>query len=337
MGDVLKLGIVGTGRIGRLHVSNINKLVEGAKVIAAADVYIDAAKEELKENGVEYFYSDYNELLKNEEVEAVIVASSTDTHAEISIATAKAKKDIFCEKPIDKDLDKIKEVLAVVKETGVKFQTGFNRRFDHNFRRVRDVIETGMIGDPHIVRVTSRDPEPPPVEYVKVSGGIFFDMMIHDFDMVRFLSGSEVTEVNAVGAVLINPEIEACGDVDTAIVTLKFANGAIGSIDNSRQAKYGYDQRVEVFGSKGVAKCENDKPSTVEVYTESQPVTDKIPHFFLDRYTGAFIDQFKEFVKSVKEDKATLVNEMDGYRAVQIAYAATESLKTGKPVKVALD
>ena len=176
-------------------------------------------------------------MLANPDVEAVIVASSTDTHAEISIAAAQAGKNVFCEKPIDKDLDKIKEVLNVVKETGVKFQTGFNRRFDHNFRRVRiwlQMVRLVIL----IVRVTSRDPAPPPIEYVKVSGGIFFDMMIHDFDMVRYLSGSEVVEVSAIGAVLVDEEIGAAGDVDTAIVTLKFANGAIGVIDNSRQAVY---------------------------------------------------------------------------------------------------
>jgi myo-inositol 2-dehydrogenase/D-chiro-inositol 1-dehydrogenase len=336
MGKVLKLGIVGTGRIGQLHISNINKLVEGAEVIAAADIFIDKSREAVEALGVKYTYSDYKDLIANPEVEAVIVASSTDTHAEISIAAAKAGKDVFCEKPIDKDLDKIKEVLAVVKETGVKFQTGFNRRFDHNFRRVREMVESGRIGDPHVVRVTSRDPAPPPVEYVKVSGGIYLDMMIHDFDMVRYLSGSEVTEVYALGTVLVDPAIGEAGDVDTALVTLKFANGAIGTIDNSRQAVYGYDQRVEVFGSKGVAKCENDKPSTVEVYTTEEPTTDKIPVFFLDRYTGAFVDQFTAFVNAVVNDTPTPVDEVDGYRAVQIAYAATQSLKEGRPVKVEL-
>lgn len=337
MGDVLKLGIVGTGRIGRMHVADINKLVDGAEVIAAADLYIDAAADELKANGVKDLYKDYKDLLANPDVEAVIVASSTDTHAEISIAAAKAGKDVFCEKPIDKDLDKIKEVLKVVEETGVKFQTGFNRRFDHNFRRVRDLVVDGTLGDPHIVRVTSRDPAPPPIEYVKVSGGIFFDMMIHDFDMVRYLSGSEVVEVNAIGTVLVDKAIGEAGDVDTAIVTLKFANGAIGVIDNSRQAVYGYDQRVEVFGSKGMAKAENDKPTTVEVNTADAPTTDKIPYFFLDRYTDAFVDQFKEFVKAINEDTETMVTAEDGYRAVQIAYAATESCRSGKPVKVELD
>ncbi|MGI6545211.1 MAG: inositol 2-dehydrogenase [Fastidiosipilaceae bacterium] len=334
MGRVVKLGIVGTGRIGQTHINNINKLVEGAEVIAAADIFIDKSREAVEALGVKYTYEDYRDLIANPEVEAVIVASSTDTHAEISIAAARAGKAVFCEKPIDKDLDKIKEVLDVVKETGVKFQTGFNRRFDHNFRRVRDMVDSGRIGDPHIVRVTSRDPAPPPVEYVKVSGGIYFDMMIHDFDMVRFLSGSEVTEVYATGTVLIDPAIGEAGDVDTALVILKFANGAIGTIDNSRQAVYGYDQRVEVLGSKGLAKCENDKPSTVEVFTVDEPTSDKIPYFFLDRYTGAFVDQFTSFVKAIVEDTPTAVNEMDGYRAVQIAYAATQSLKEGRPVKV---
>ena len=202
-------------------------------------------------------------MLADPEIGAVIVCSSTDTHADIVIAAAEKGKHIFCEKPVDLTVAKVKKALAAVQKAGVKIQVGFNRRFDHNFRRVRDQVRDGAIGDPHIVRITSRDPAPPPPEYVKVSGGIFLDMTIHDFDMARYLAGSEAVEVYAKGAVLVDPAIGKAGDVDTAVVTITFQNGCIAVIDNSRKATYGYDQRVEVFGSKGRLACTNDTPSSV--------------------------------------------------------------------------
>lgn len=333
MGSV-KFGVIGTGRIGRLHVENLTNLVPEAEVVAVADPYIDSAREWAEAIGVKGIYQNYQDLLADAEVEAVIVASSTDTHAEISIAAAKAGKQIFCEKPVDRDIERIKEVLAAVEEAGVLFQVGFNRRFDHNFKKVADVVKSGAIGEPHIIKITSRDPAPPPVEYIKVSGGLFNDMMIHDFDMVRYLSGSDVVEVTAKGAVLVDPAIGDAGDIDTAIVTLKMANGALGVIDNSRQAVYGYDQRVEVFGSKGIAKAENDKPTTVEVSTVENVTTDKIPYFFLDRYTGAFVDQFKYFIAAVRGEEKLMVDGIDGLRSVEIAEAATRSLKEGRTISL---
>lgn len=333
----IRFGVIGTGRIGRLHVENLLRYIPQAEVFAVADVMIDLAKEWAAEQGIERIFADYKELLALPEIDAVIVATPTDTHSEVSIAAAEAGKHVFCEKPIDMDIERIKEVIEVVKKAGVKFQTGFNRRFDHNFRRVRDHVESGLIGDPHIVRVTSRDPAPPPVSYIESSGGLYFDMMIHDFDMVRFLSGSEVVAVTAHGANLIDEAIKEAGDIDTAVVTLELANGALAVIDNSRQAVYGYDQRVEVFGSKGQAVAYNDKPSTVEVYTEENVSTDKIPYFFLDRYTGAFIDQFNSFVDAINGKSKIPVDEVDGLRAVQIAKAAQESLDTQARVVLEYD
>ena len=241
---------------------------------------------------------------------------------------------MFCEKPIDFDLGRIQKVIAAVEQKGVKFQVGFNRRFDRNFKHVKDVVAAGKIGDPHIVMVTSRDPAPPPISYVKVSGGIFLDMMIHDFDMVRYLSGSEVTEVFTNGVVLVDPEIGEAGDVDTAIVTLKFANGAIGVINNSRKAVYGYDQRVEVFGSKGCVTADNETPNLTTLYTEDGVMREKPLYFFLERYNDAFIAEEQGFVDAVLEDKPTLVNATDGLKPVLIAIAAKESLESGKPVKL---
>jgi myo-inositol 2-dehydrogenase/D-chiro-inositol 1-dehydrogenase len=216
----------------------------------------------------------------------------------------------------------------------VKLQVGFNRRFDHNFRRVHELVRSGALGHPHLVRITSRDPAPPPPEYVKVSGGIFLDMTIHDFDMARYLSCSEVVEVYAHGAVLVDPAIGEAGDVDTAVVTLSFANGAIGVIDNSRRAVYGYDQRVEVFGSKGCASCGNDTPSSVVVASEQGVQGDKPLYFFLERYRQAFIDEMKAFFRALTEDTPTPVGGVDGLKPILIGLAAKRSLAEHRPVKV---
>lgn len=323
----VRFGVIGTGRIGRLHVSNLVNLVKDAEVVAVADPYIDAAREWLDVYNIPLVTKDYKEVLASKDVDAVLIASSTDTHAEISIAAAKAGKQILCEKPVDSDISRIKEVIAEVEKAGVLFQVGFNRRFDHNFKRVADLVKEGTIGDPHIIKISSRDPAPPPVSYIKVSGGLFNDMMIHDFDMVRYLSGSEVVEVTAKAAVLVDEEIGKAGDVDTAIVTMKLANGALAVIDNSRQAVYGYDQRIEVFGSKGMAKAENDKPTTVEVSTADSVSTDKIPYFFLERYNDAFVDQITYFIKAIHGECDLIVDSLAGLRSVEIARAADKSLK----------
>ncbi len=279
--------------------------------------------------------ADYREILNDPEIDAVFICSSTDTHSPISVEAAKAGKHIFCEKPIDHDLTKIEAVLKAVKEAGVKYQVGFNRRFDRNFKHVQSVVASGGVGDVQIVKVTSRDPAAPPISYVKVSGGIFVDMTIHDFDMVRYLSGSEVTEVSVFGACLVDPEIANAGDVDTCIISLKFANGALGVIDNSRQAVYGYDQRVEVFGSKGMISADNETANNTTWYTAERVTREKPLWFFLERYNDAFIQEEAEFVDACLNGKDTPVGSFDGLQPVKIAIAAKKSWELGgAPVKV---
>ncbi|STY62245.1 inositol 2-dehydrogenase [Mannheimia haemolytica] len=332
---MLKVGIIGAGRIGRVHSESISKYVKGAEIKAISDVKIT---EELtawaKSMGIPEVYDDYKKILQDPEIDAVLVCSSTNTHAPISIEAAQAGKHVFCEKPVDADPAKIREVLAAVEKAGVKFQVGFNRRFDHNFKAIKDRVAAGDIGEPHVIRVTSRDPEAPPIEYVKVSGGMFFDMTIHDFDMIRYLSGSEVEEVFAVGTVLVNPEIGKAGDIDTAVITLKLKNGAIGVIDNCRKAAYGYDQRAEVFGSKGAIHITNDTGSTAVFSGENGVVAEKPKYFFLERYMQSFADEISCFVDSVVNDKPTLVNGNDGLQPVLIALAAKKSLEENRPVKL---
>ena len=335
MDKKLRIGIIGAGRIGKLHANNLSHRVPMAEVVAISDVYEPAAKELAEKLNIPAYYSDYHKILEDDTIDAVFICSSTNTHSPISIEAARAGKHIFCEKPIDHDLDKIAEVLAEVKKAGVKYQVGFNRRFDRNFKHVHDVVQSGGIGDVQIVKVTSRDPEAPPLSYVKVSGGIFVDMTIHDFDMVRFLSGSEVTEVSAVGTCLVNPEIGQAGDVDTCIITLRFANGALGVIDNSRQAVYGYDQRIEVFGSKGCITADNETPNNTTLYTAGGVSREKPLWFFLERYNDAFIQEETDFVDACLNDKPTVVGAFDGLQPVKIAIAAKKSCELGGvPVKV---
>ena len=330
----LKIGVIGAGRIGKLHSNNLANRVPNAQLVCISDVYEPAARAQAEKLGIAYT-TDYHDILNDPAIDAVFICSSTDTHSPISIEAAKAGKHIFCEKPIDHDLDKIESVLKAVREAGVKYQVGFNRRFDRNFRHVRDVVASGGVGDVQIVKVTSRDPEAPPISYVKVSGGIFVDMTIHDFDMVRYLSGSEVEEVSTFGACLVDPEIGKAGDVDTCIINLRFRNGALGVIDNSRQAVYGYDQRIEVFGSKGMISAENETPNNTTYYTADGVYREKPLYFFLERYNDAFIQEEAEFVKACLEDTETLVGSFDGLQPVRIAIAAKKSWELGGiPVKV---
>ena len=325
-------GIIGAGRIGKLHADNLLSRVDGARLKAITDPFLDedwAASRNIPLTG-----KDHRILLDDPEIDAILIGSPSAEHAQQMIECAEAGKHIFCEKPIALDPEIIRNALAEVDKSGVKLQVGFNRRFDPNFAAVQHQVASGALGDPHIIRITSRDPAPPPAEYVAGSGGMFLDMTIHDFDMARFLSGSEVTEVHAYGMVLVDPEIGKAGDIDTAVISLKFANGALGIIENSRKAVYGYDQRVEVFGSKGTAMVDNNTPTSMVIYNESGTIRDKPLHFFLERYEAAFIDEMKAFVNAIQEDKTTAVSGKDGLAPVLIALAAQESLKRGKPEKV---
>ncbi len=328
----LRIGVIGAGRIGKIHAQNLATCVPGAVVTAIADVNEDAARELAARLHVPRAVSDFHEVLRDPAVDAVAICSSTDTHADLIIQAAQAGKQIFCEKPVAHDLRKIDAALEAVEKAGVKLQIGFNRRFDANFRRVRDLIAAGDIGEPHLLRITSRDPAPPPVEYVKVSGGIFLDMTIHDFDMARFLIGSEVKEVFTAGAVRVDPEIGKAGDLDTAVVTLFFENGTIGTIDNSRRAAYGYDQRVEVFGSKGMASTANNTPHAAVLSTGEGVLSAKPLYFFLERYMESFAEEMRSFVNAVRNNTPTPVTGIDGRIPVVMGLAARKSYDLHRPV-----
>jgi len=328
------VGLIGLGRIGKLHAENLCRRIPDCKVKIAADIKIDDKLKQLaSELGIGKTTTDVNEIFSDSEINVVVICSSTDTHAKYIQEAAKAKKNVFCEKPIDTNLARIKETLEIVKKSGVKLMIGFNRRFDHNFKRIRDATLAGQLGNPQVVKITSRDPSPPPLEYVKVSGGLFLDMMIHDLDMVRYQAGDDVVEVYATGDALVNPDIKQY-DVDTAAVMLKFKKGTIGMIDNCRQAVYGYDQRVEVFGSKGAAMADNDTPNTVKIYTAENTSQDKIPLFFLERYMGSYEVEMKYFFDCLSKNVQPFPSGDDGMAAVVLAMACSKSLKENRPVKI---
>jgi myo-inositol 2-dehydrogenase/D-chiro-inositol 1-dehydrogenase len=330
----VNVGLIGVGRIGALHAEHLSYRVAGANLVALADVREDVARACAERLGVPTVVEDHRALLVGDAIDAVVICSSTDTHAQIMTDAARAGKHIFCEKPIDLDLARVDAALQAVDAAGVKLQVGFNRRFDPNFQRVRDLVAQGAVGTPHILRITSRDPAPPPVSYIEVSGGIFLDMTIHDFDMARYLMGDEVVEVYAVGGVLIDPAIGEAGDVDTAVVMLRFAGGAIGTIDNSRQAVYGYDQRVEVFGSEGMVSAGNETTDRT-VYADSKGMHGTLPlYFFIERYTDAYIAEMQAFVHAVQADSDPPVTGLDGRAPIVIGRAATLSLREGRPVRV---
>ena len=254
----IKIGIIGIGRMGQIHLDNLIQKFSEVEVVAISDINVEARQWAAKYN-ISKFYSDYQDLISNQQVNTVVICSPTNQHAENIIAAAQAGKNIFCEKPMDLSMQTAMRVLQIVEKAGVKFMLGFNRRFDPNFMKIKSLIDEGKVGEPQIVKITSRDPAPPPIDYIKSSGGMFLDMTIHDFDMARFMVNSEVKSIFAVGRNLIDPEIGIAGDIDTALVTITFESGAIATIDNSRQAVYGYDQRAEAFGSEGMAGTENNK------------------------------------------------------------------------------
>ena len=329
----MKVGIIGAGRIGKVHAKNISMFVPEMEIKTIADPFMNEQTEAFaKSCGIPNTTKDANDILNDPEIDAVLICSSTDTHSKYIIEAAHAGKHIFCEKPIDYDLTKVRAAINAAKEAGVKLQIGFCRRFDHNHRAVYDMVRDGKVGKVNIIKISSRDPEPPPVSYIKVSGGIFYDMMIHDFDMVRYVTGSEAVEISAVGSCLVNPNLQeesGIPDVDTAVVTMKMANGCIAVINNSRQAVYGYDQRVEAFGSKGMASDANDLVNTTTVMTVDGAKSEKPLWFFLERYNQAFINQVISFVDAINNDKPVAVGAVDGLRPVLMAKAATESCRNG--------
>jgi myo-inositol 2-dehydrogenase / D-chiro-inositol 1-dehydrogenase len=332
--DLLNIGIIGAGRIGKVHAATVAYRIPNARLLAVADVNLEAAQELADKLSIPQATDDYRKVLANPDIQAVFICSATNTHAQITEEAACAGKHIFCEKPIALDLGQIDRTLAAVKDAGVKLQVGFNRRFDPNFARVRQAIVTGEVGTPALLHIISRDPGPPPVAYVRVSGGMFLDMTIHDFDMARFLVGSDVEEIYTQAAVTVDPAIGEAGDVDTAVIMLKFANGVIGTIDNCRRASYGYDQRVEVLGSKGSIATSNNYPNAA-VISDGGSVRRDLPlNFFMDRYTESFETEVIAFVDAVLHDRPVPVTGADARVPVVMGLAAGKSYREGRPVKL---
>ncbi len=329
----VKIGVIGTGRMGSVHARNIVRQIPQAELVAVCDIRLEVAQAVADELEIQRVVKDYHDLLSDPEIEAILIASSTNTHAFMMKDVAAAGKHIFCEKPLALELDKIDEALAAVEKAGVKLQVGFNRRFDKSFQRVHEIVTSGQIGRPCLLRITNRDPDFPAMEFLRVSGGIFLDLTIHDFDMIRYQVG-EVEEIYAIGAVLVNPELHELKDVDTDIVTLKFANGALGVIDNSRKAVYGYDQRLEVFCSNGTAMANNETETTVVKGNKDGFLSAKPPYFFMQRYAPCYIEEVREFITCVRDDLPTPTTGQDGRAAVVLGYAAWKSVRENRPVKI---
>ena len=328
----VRLAVLGMGRQGQIHSKNIAYRIPEAELVAVSDITMELA-DKVGIDGVDR-YDDYRKIMERDDIDAVVIATSTDTHEEVIRAAAEAGKDMFCEKPIATTLEAIDDVLQVVKQSGVKFMVGFNRRFDPTFGRVRQLVDDGTVGKPMIVNITSRDPQPPHLEYLKVCGGIFFDTTVHDFDMARFLSGDEIVEVYATGSVLVDERIGELGDLDTTMVTLKFKSGAVGSINNSRKTGYSYDQRVEVFGDKSCAFGGNETPTRVH-YVNPEGTHSDVPLYFnIERYPEAFFGEIKAFTDCLVNNTDPPVSGIDGRKAVALSMAARKSYEENRPVKV---
>ena len=326
----LAIGVIGVGRIGRMHARMIARETPRATLSAVSDVNAAGAAVVADEYGVPSLSVD--DLI--DVSDAVAIASATDAHIDLIVRAAEAGKAVFCEKPVSLDLAAVDRAAEVLERTGVPFMVGFNRRFDPGHQAVHTAVASGRIGDVRVARITSRDPAPPPIDYVRVSGGIWVDMMIHDFDMAAFVVGSPVVRVWAQGANLIDPQIEEAGDVDVGIAVLTHANGAISTIDVTREAPYGYDQRVEVLGSLGMALSDNERLNTAEIYlahTTEKPV---LPNFFIERYDIAYHRMWKAFTHYVLDGGPSPVSLADGRAPVVVAAAAAESARTGLAVEV---
>lgn len=332
--EMINIGIIGTGRIGQVHARNLCSFIPDANVVAATDIMIECARQCAAECSIDNVVLDYRHILDSSQIDAVIICSPTDTHADLIVEAAQAGKHIFCEKPIAFDLTAIDRALSEVKNSGVKLQIGFNRRFDPGFSHARETIAAGKIGTPHLVRITSRDPEPPPVDYIKSSGGLLLDMTIHDFDMSRFILGEEVEEVFTVGSVLIDPAIKEAGDIDTAVITLMYKSGAYGMIDNSRRAVYGYDQRLEVFGSEGCIIVGNRRPFESSLFSHRETQSPKPLYFFLERYNESYVEEIRQFVRAIRTDCQTPVTGIDGKIPVIMGLAAQKSLAEHRPIRI---
>lgn len=327
----VRFGLLGAGRIGRVHAKAITADAN-AKLVAVADAFPAAATAIADQYGCDIRTVDA--ILAAKDIDAVVICTPTDTHADLIEAFARAGKAIFCEKPIDLSLDRVQACLKVVRDAKATLMVGFNRRFDPHFRAVRAAIDAGTIGAVEMVTITSRDPGAPPLEYIARSGGIFRDMTIHDFDMARFLLGEDVTEVSAMAAVLTDPAIGKAGDFDSVQVMLKTASGKQAMISNSRRATYGYDQRIEVHGALGAVTAENQRPVSIEIATAAGYTRPPLHDFFMTRYIDAYAAEIATFIAAVGgKGKAAPTGE-DGLVALALAEAALKSVAEGRTVRV---
>ena len=328
----MRIAVIGVGRIGSMHAELLARRIDGAELVAVADADAQAAR--AVAHGLRVPAVSVQEAFALD-ADAVAICSSTDTHTELVVAAARAGKAIFCEKPVSLDLAEVDRALAEVDSAGVPFQIGFNRRFDPAHQAVHDAVAAGTIGHPQLVRISSRDPAPPPLSYVEVSGGIFLDMTIHDFDMARYVARSEVVDVFARGGVHVDEGFADAGDVDTALVTLVHENGCLTAIDNSRRAVYGFDQRVEVFGSAGMAASENPLAHSAVVRTAEGSRASTLPYFYLERYIPSYMREWDAFVDAIESGRTPLVTTADARAPLVIGLAAWRSLREHRPVAVA--
>ena len=329
---MLKVGLLGAGRIGQVH-AEVVAAHEGTKLAAISDVYAPAAEELAAKYHVQVRSSD--EIIADDAINAVLIATSTDTHSDLIEAATQAGKAVMCEKPVDLSLERARACLKAVSATGRPLMIGFNRRFDPSFAAIRDSLAAGQIGKAELLSVTSFDPAPPPVEYIKVSGGMFRDMMIHDFDMTNFIMGETPVSISASGACLVDPEIGRAGDIDTAVVTLSYADGKLAVIKNSRRAAYGYDQRLELLGADGLLQAQNMLENTVVKSTGQGVISAKPTYFFIERYMPAYKAEWAAFVAALQEGSDMPVSLQDGVQALAMAEAAQRSFDSSRPVRLA--
>ena len=331
--EKIKIGIIGMGRIGKIHLENLSTKINDVEVAAVVNPS-EKGQDYAKGFGVKRVSKDANIIFENSEIDAVLICSPSDTHADYAIRAAQSGKAIFCEKPIDMSLGRAIEVVAKVKEHDVPMMVAFNRRFDPNFAKVKKLVSKGKIGNIQSLHIISRDPGPPSMDYIKQSGGLFKDMTIHDFDMARFIMGCEVIELFATGSCMVDPKIGELGDIDTAVIVLRFENGATAVIENSRKAVYGYDQRLEVFGSKGVLKIENPLKTNVIGSDEEGTHNDVNLNFFIDRYDISYLVEMQAFIDALTNKTIMPVGGADGVNAIVLAEAAYASVKENRPIKI---
>ncbi|HEU0116033.1 MAG TPA: inositol 2-dehydrogenase [Thermomicrobiales bacterium] len=334
MAEQVRIGLIGVGRIGQLHAAALASDVPNAALVAVADVAADAARATAAAHRVPRWTTDAASLIVDPAIDAIVIASSTDTHAPLTIAAAHAGKAVFCEKPIALDLETTDAALAAVRDAGIRFQIGFQRRFDAGYRKAKELIESGALGRIEMIRDAMRDPAPAPRAYLERSGGLYRDMTIHNFDSVRWLMGDEPTELFAMGAALVDPMFAELGDIDTSVVSLRFANGAIAAIDNSRRSGFGYDVRTEIFGSDGALFVGYARETPVLRFDANGVHSDHI-HFFLERFHDAYVDELRAFVANIIAGRPVAPGAADARAALAMAYAAEASRAENRPVRYA--